>query len=317
MLELVALVVGWYLSSCVAITTSKICMQMVKVPFILCTAQCVTAVLVTLMYLFTRGGRYDLVRSQEKVEITKISFAYSAGFGLTNVAFAIASAPFVETVKASEPVSTALLAIFFLGERESVATYTSLFPIILGVVLATSVGSGASMSTNLFSLATLVITASNICFSLRAIFTKQLKRNYSNSNASRSAVVLFYHVSRIGLPGFLIAALANQELSVLTELFFSSSKIKEQSPNFLVFIAALIANGLAYTCYNMASFMVLARVTTTTHAVLNVFRRVVVIAITTLYFRTPITISGLSGVLIAAVGVALFASSKAADPKAS
>merc|ERR1712151_1305532 len=50
------------------------------------------------------------------------------------------------------------------------------------------------------------------------------------------------------------------------------------------FVGVISLNGLMYTAYNQFSFMVLSRVTTATHAVLNVTRRVCVILATTLFF---------------------------------
>ena len=78
-----------------------------------------------------------------------------------------------------------------------------------------------------------------------------------------------------------------------------------------VLLGALATNGLAYTCYNLASFLVLDRVTTTTHAVLNVFRRVAVISVTTLVFAVPIRAANVLGISLAVAGIAAFSISKA------
>jgi len=52
------------------------------------------------------------------------------------------------------------------------------------------------------------------------------------------------------------------------------------------------------------------------HAVLNVFRRVVVITITTLFFATPMSAQNIVGVVVAVAGVLLFKWSKSAPPPA-
>ena len=54
-------------------------------------------------------------------------------------------------------------------------------------------------------------------------------------------------------------------------------------------LATYLFNGVNYALYNQMSFLVLGRSATSTHAVLNVFRRVVVIGLTSLYFRTGLT----------------------------
>mmetsp|Transcript_16014 Transcript_16014/g.50208 ORF Transcript_16014/g.50208 Transcript_16014/m.50208 type:complete len:298 (+) Transcript_16014:223-1116(+) len=289
--ELAGLVAVWYLSSCVAITTSKVCMQMARVPLVLCTTQFLTATAVTRCYLWLARSATRL-RQAELGAVAMTAAAYSSGFATTNLAFSLAPAAFVETIKAGEPVSTAALAAVVLRERETVPTYLSLAPIVLGIALATG-GSG-----EVFSLAAVVVVAANVCFSLRAVFVKRLKRRHPTAT-SASAVVLFYHVSRFGAPCFLLAAFSG----------FSHLLLSARVDPFR-FSLAIVANGLAYSTYNLASFVVLNRVSTTTHAVLNVFRRVVVIAIASLYFRTPLTLSSVIGIALAAAGVFVYARSK-------
>lgn len=272
-------------------------MQYAQVPLVLCAAQFATATMVSRIYLAATRGVWRLMRQGEVALVARVAVVYALGFGTTNLAFSMASAPFVETVKAGEPVSTATLAALLLGERERVATYVSLVPIVLGIAMAT----GADVTGAVFSLATFVVLASNACFSLRAVFVKQLKRQHPNCAASRSAVVLFYYVSRFGVLAFFIAAVLKGDFASLRHRHdFDVAR----------FCAALLANGIAYASYNLASFMVLNRVSTTTHAVLNVFRRVVVITITSLYFASPLSVSGVTGIALAATGVVLYARSK-------
>ncbi|KAJ8599431.1 hypothetical protein CTAYLR_007994 [Chrysophaeum taylorii] len=295
--ELILLVVAWYGSSVLAITTSKMCMQMAEVPLLLCACQFLTATCGSWSMLSASNGALRLTRNSETRAVAKTAAAYAMGFLLTNLAFAMAAASFVETVKAGEPVSTAALAASWLGERESVATYLSLAPIVLGIALATATEDTAPV----LSLATLVTLGSNVCFSLRAVFVKQLKQSCPSSAPAKSAVVLFYHVSRFGFPVFIVCAFLRGD---------PARVIEAPGISLPFFVAALFANGLGYSAYNLASFMVLNRVSTTTHAVLNVCRRVVVIAVTTLYFRTPLSLAGAAGILIAAAGVFLYANAK-------
>ena len=78
-------------------------------------------------------------------------------------------APFVETIKSSEPITTVLLAFVLLGETETALSYVCLLPIVGGVALA-------SMGDMSFSaLAFAVVQVSNLGFSGRAVFVKQLK----------------------------------------------------------------------------------------------------------------------------------------------
>merc|ERR1711879_773989 len=71
------------------------------------------------------------------------SSTYTAGFWFTNLAFSLAAASFVETVKSGEPITTVILAFVLLGEVETLTTYATLVPVCIGVGMASAgVGGG-------------------------------------------------------------------------------------------------------------------------------------------------------------------------------
>ena len=75
----------------------------------------------------------------------------------------------------------------------------------------------------------------------------------------------------------------------------------------------LVLNGCAYSCYNVTSFLVLARTNLITHAVFNCFRRVFIILFTCYYFQVKLSPLNITGVAIAVMGVLFFAYSKHKD----
>ena len=296
------LVVLWYGSSCLAITTSKLCMERARVPFVLCACQFGAATLLTKALLVLEDRRKPAAAGGGRAvgAVARVAASYTVGFALTNTAFSLASAPFVETVKALEPVSTAALARLRLGDRESIATYATLAPIVAGVALAT--GGGVADAGPDRSLALAVVLACNVCFSLRAVFAKELRRDAPAARAAASGVALFHDVSRLGLPPLVLLAAAAERDALAAALAPAAR------PGLL--LARLAVNGVAYAAYNLASFLVLARVATTTHAVLNVFRRVAVIAVTAAVFRVPVSPLNAAGVALAVAGVVAFAASR-------
>lgn len=272
----------------------------------LCSTQFLTATIATRIFIFTAKKSPTTKLGDEASTVVQIATVYSLGFLLTNIALSVAAASLVETLKASEPVSTALLAAIFIGERYKLLTYISLVPIVAGVILSTAKKEDFSS----FSVVGLVVVASNFCFSMRSILVKKLRMTYPSSAASTSNVVLFYHISKIGFPLFLVAAIARGDLdcqrSAKSCLLFWWSDTRGA----LFFLA----NGLAYSAYNTFSFLVLDRVATTTHAIFNVFRRVFNIAAAIIYFRTPIDTTGTFGIFTAVAGVCVYARSKPALP---
>merc|ERR1719203_1811483 len=127
----VLLVVLWYVSSMFAITTSKLTMQAAKVPLVLCVVQFTTATVVSGTVLAVQGVSAGLPERKGKVVLGSTSLTYTLGFFFTNLAFSLAHASFVETVKSGEPISTVVLAYFLLGELESITTYASLLPVVV------------------------------------------------------------------------------------------------------------------------------------------------------------------------------------------
>jgi solute carrier family 35 protein E1 len=210
------------------------------------------------------------------------------------VAFSLSSAPFVETIKSSEPITTVVLAYLLLGERETSKSLACLVPVMVGVALA-------SMGDMAFSLpAFCAVQLCNLGFSGRAVFVKQLKSKFPNAAVSQSMLELFFHVHRLGL-GLLVPVVLLAERQALWAL----------TPDVATKLAATMAiNGVFYSVYNLFSFFVLARVPTSAHAVLNVFRRVVVILITTVFFQVPMSATNLAGVGLAVGGVLLFKAAK-------
>ena len=191
-----------------------------------------------------------------------------------------------------------LLAFVLLGETETALTYACLLPIVGGVALA-------SMGDMTFSaLAFGVVQVSNLGFSGRAVFVKQLKSAHKASASAKDDVELFLHVHVLGLV-FLVPAVAT-ELAALWAV---------ATPELLFNLGGTMTiNGVFYTTYNLFSFLVLSRVSASVHAVLNVFRRVVVITCTTLFFATPMGTQNVVGVVIAIAGVLLFTWSKRPSP---
>ena len=209
---------------------------------------------------------------------------------LTNVAFSLSSAPFVETVKSSEPITTVVLAFFLLGERETPRSLACLLFVIVGVALA-------SADDMTFSLpAFCAVQLCNLGFSGRSVLVKQLKQNFPQAAVSQSMIELFYHVHRLGL-GLLVPVV----------LLAERSKLMSLTPDVAMKLAATMAvNGVFYSVYNLFSFFTLAQVPTSVHAVLNVFRRVVVILITAAFFQVPMSAVNLAGVTVAVGGILLF-----------
>ena len=337
-----ALVAVWYLASILAIVTCKSVLLTVACPATLCATQLACAA--AGLRLMGSGERTKsaslppLAQPEFKL-VLAIGASYCFGFLLTNAAIAYAAPSFVETIKSGEPLSTVVLAAAFLGERDSLLTLACLVPIVLGVSMASGFGGSDHFSAVGFSLA----LASNFSFSGRAVLTKALRRYHPEARASRSDSVLFYHVSRLGfwlvLPVSLLVDAGVLKVALLGSggggsggdddddgmppraIVVSGTNSGSNggdgggggdgsSGGALHLLALLLANGCAHALYNGVSFAVLSRVTVTTHAVLNIVRRVALIAVTAVLFGTRVSAFNWAGVALAVAGCIGFARSK-------
>lgn len=311
--ELAGLVTLWYGSAVLCILSSKGAMLMCPAPFLLCTTQFITAsVFCVLFYQFMNPGKIGVVEKlldsltrENKTTlqyVVLVSVCYTLGFILTNMAFSLANANSVETIKAAEPISSVILGQIFCPEYASWMTYASLLPIWFGVSMACYGDSAFPFWGVVFAM------ASNIGFSGRAVATKKL---CTLNDAKLDETMLFGQISMIGLVLLVPLALMFDRDVVLNNNWHNpSDAIESYSSNWLSFLFVLVFNGLAYTAYNLASFLVLTRTNLVTHAVLNACRRVVIILFSAWFFSVTISTTNILGIFIAVGGVLWFALSK-------
>ena len=215
----------------------------------------------------------------------------------------------METVKAGEPITTVLLGLIILQESYSRATYLSLVPICGGVALA-------CYNNDLFHFWSFALAmASNFCFSARSVYTKVL--NVSNVG-SFDEINLFYAISWRGLL-LLLPVTAVVEGRTIFHIAYDSNNYSTANStlpsgvDFPTIAALLVLNGIMFAVYNLASYAVLKRTELVTHSVLNVFRRVFIIAFTCAYFQVPLTAFSIGGIAVATVGVLLFSTLRKGD----
>lgn len=176
-------------------------------------------------------------------------------------------------------------------------TYSTLLPICAGVGISCIDKATFQLGCFLFA------AASNVCFSGRAVISKKM---FSTFPGAIDELLLFAYISRIGLV-ILLPCAWYMEWDLIWALKIEPTQWLGE------YFLLLVLNGVAYTAYNLLSFMVLSRTDLVTHAVLNVFRRVAIISFTTWFFSTRLSGLNVVGVVVAVIGVLLFALSKNRD----
>lgn len=301
--EVCVLVLFWYASAAMSVISSKIVLVVCRAPFLLCLTQFTAAsVILFMLYLFKNMESSNSKMRQELIELVNVSrivliiaVCYTMGFILTNVAFSLGNPSFVETVKASEPVSTVVIGQIFCPEVSSWMTYASLGPIIFGVGLACYGDSTVPFWGVIFAL------LSNFGFSGRAVAAKILQLESTSTGVVADEVRLFLQVSCIGV--FVLIPFA---------VYFDYTEVVyyAQRPEAHMIIPILLLNGATYTVFSLCSFATITRTNIVTHAVLNALRRVAVIVASAAYFNTKLSTQVLTGGAIAVGGVVWFSVSK-------
>ncbi|CAK9014516.1 Phosphoenolpyruvate/phosphate translocator 2, partial [Durusdinium trenchii] len=278
-------------------------------PVVLTLVQFATAAAFGWVMLRLMGWReYVPLPERARPPFLRLTAVYTMGFLFVNCGYVVVNVSLAETLRSAEPLVTVMLAIFVLKtEPVSRLELLALGPIVLG-------GALSSLGDSSFSLLGLLfVTISNLSFSLRSMYTKQLRQVYNGD-----AFNVFFHVSTLGLV-YLAALLAMLEMVPFAcslsggwcapplRFFFLGNPELLLNAQVVQYFAI---NGLTYTLYNQTSFYVLSKVRMVTHGVANAFRRVVTILCSVWYFGNPINGTNAFGIFLAILGVVCYAKAK-------
>ncbi|GMI11436.1 hypothetical protein TrLO_g5175 [Triparma laevis f. longispina] len=235
----------------------------------------------------------------QKSFLLKTSFFYTLGFLLTSYSFSLSTASFTETVKASEPITSAIVAVYYGIEKISAGECTGIGMIVTGVLMtvkgANEVIPIAVASTNVTAnpgLSVLITLSSNLCFSLRNLNQTLLSKESNNFNS-----IQFFH-----------------SLSQLSFLLILPIFIYDLRKNFLGLtlrsLSMLILNGSSHFIYNLSSTLILSRVSMIQHATYNAARRLFAILVTSFYFGVVLGFKGVAGVMLTVGGFGVYGKEK-------
>ena len=136
-------------------------------------------------------------RDQFSLELFYTGLFFGLGFVATNYSFQASAASFVETVKAAEPITSALVAVSYGVDIVGFKEALSLCGIVAGVLVST-VGKGAhNISTSSWVYSFFIIFLSNLCFSFRGLHQKLLQQTREGDKQSLTDVMLQYRMQWI------------------------------------------------------------------------------------------------------------------------
>jgi drug/metabolite transporter (DMT)-like permease len=266
---------------------------------------------------------------------------FALGFLTTNMAFGAAAPTYVETLKAAEPITSAIFAVLWGIEVLTFLEVLGLVGIVGGVLLST-MGSNhsASMAEGVGSslvVATAIVMASNLCFSLRGLYQKLFRMGAAEVAAATttSEVVddyddkvskpptqprqqplddlnLQFRMQQTGVLLLVIPTLIWNGPNLFRHATGAAGNLSTQDFLRVIKKYALwsVGNGLAFSSYNLASTYLLTRISVVHHAALNCTRRIFAIVCTGLLFQIPVSFQSMVGITISFVGFMVFTKAK-------
>lgn len=270
------------------------------------------------------GIRYpsmDVIRTTMPLAIFQIG-----GHLLSSNATSKIPVSLVHTIKGLSPLFTVFAYRFVYDIRYPMATYFSLIPLTLGVMLACSGNHtfGGQMLGILYALlATIIFVTQNI-FSKR-LFNEAARAEAEGLTAkTRKLDKLNLLCYSSGLAFVLTAPIWfwSEGMGIIGDFLYDGSVDLEQGPNtfdhgrlFLEFVF----NGTFHFGQNILAFVLLSLVSPVTYSVASLIKRVFVIVIAILWFRSPTTNLQAVGIALTFFGLYLYdrtSESNKADRKA-
>lgn len=243
------------------------------------------------------------VTSSDLVKLVPIGMTFALGQVATVASLGSVAVSFTHVVKALEPAVNAMASALLLGQIFHPMVYLSLLPVFLGVALASS----SELSFTMFGFLTAML--SNFAFSARNVLatkfgsvgdmgTDKTERKTNQLAVLTIVATLVLLPIALVIPGGLLSAPAAWQAALK----------KGVSPNHLLYLMA--SSGFHYFMYQLSSFWVLSQVPPITHSVLNTLKRVVIIVVSILVFRTPVTAQSALGTATAIGGILLYSVTK-------
>jgi len=234
-----------------------------------------------------------------------------AGHILSSMATSQIPVSLVHTIKGLSPLFTVLAYRIFFRIRYAQATYLSLVPLTLGVMLACS----TDFSTNLFGIVCALCAA--LVFVSQNIFSKKLFNEAARAELEMQPggrqkldkLNLLYYCSALAFILTFPLWFLCEGYSLIAEFVrsgtISLSENKESLDHGALFLE-YVFNGLSHFAQNILAFVLLSMISPVSYSVASLIKRVFVIVVAIVWFGNATTTLQAFGILLTFVGLYLY-----------
>ncbi|KAL2845805.1 triose-phosphate transporter family-domain-containing protein [Aspergillus pseudodeflectus] len=335
--KLIVLCLIWYTTSALTNTSSKSILNALPKPITLTIVQfAFVSIWCLLLSHLSRvlpwlktsipALKNDIRPPSRDVLMTALPLAVFqlAGHILSSMATSQIPVSLVHTIKGLSPLFTVLAYRFFFRIRYAKATYLSLVPLTLGVMLACSTG----FSTNFFGIICALIAA--IVFVSQNIFSKKLFNEaeraesdmHSSGRRKLDKLNLLYYCSGLAFILTLPIWLVSEGYPLFADFMHDGSislSGKTGSLDHGALALEFMFNGVSHFAQNILAFVLLSMISPVSYSVASLIKRVFVIFVAIIWFGSNTTPIQGFGIALTFLGLYLYdrnSHDDAADQKA-
>ncbi|EAW14666.1 putative ER to Golgi transport protein (Sly41) [Aspergillus clavatus NRRL 1] len=322
--RLIILCLIWYMTSAITNTSSKTILNALPKPVTLTVIQfafvpvwCLLLAYLSATFPWIRrnipalrnGIRYpsrEVLRTALPLAIFQL-----AGHILSSMATSQIPVSLVHTIKGLSPLFTVFAYRVFFRIRYARATYLSLIPLTLGVMLACSTG----FSTNFFGILCALIAA--LVFVSQNIFSKKLFNEASRAESDMQStggmkldkLNLLCYCSGLAfiltLPIWFVSE-GYRLISNVMQYGAISLSGKHGSLDHSALIMEFVFNGVSHFAQNILAFVLLSSISPVSYSVASLVKRVFVIVVAIVWFGSSTTSLQAFGIALTFIGLYLY-----------
>ncbi|KAL1848033.1 hypothetical protein Plec18170_008208 [Paecilomyces lecythidis] len=322
--RLIVLCVIWYMTSAVTNTSSKSILNALPKPITLTIVQFAFVSMWCLLLAYTSRIFPSLKRAvpalkngirppTREVIATALPLAVFqlAGHILSSMATSKIPVSLVHTIKGLSPLFTVLAYRFLFRIRYARATYLSLVPLTLGVMLACSTG----FSTNFFGIICAFLAA--IVFVSQNIFSKKLfneaaraeQDGHSSGARKLDKLNLLCYCSGLAFILTLPIWFVSEGYSLIKDFFQDGAVELSQKKGALdhgALFLEFVFNGVSHFAQNILAFVLLSMISPVSYSVASLIKRVFVIVVAIVWFGSRTTPIQALGIALTFLGLYLY-----------